>query len=92
MRESEVERPVCKWGEEHGITMQKQCGPNDRGKTDRICLYQGVAAFLEFKRPGEEPTKLQWKYILDRRADGFEADWCDSVAGGIKFLKRVFKV
>lgn len=92
IRESAVEKVVCGFGEANGITMQKQSGPGDRGKTDRLCMRKGIAAFLEIKRPGEKPTALQMRYIRKRREDGFEADWCDNAADGIAFLKRVFNV
>lgn len=92
MRESTVEKAICKFGADNGITMQKQNGPGCRGKTDQLCMKRGVAAFLEIKRPGEKPTALQLRYMRQRRGDGFEADWCDSVADGIAFLKRVFDV
>ena len=31
----------------------------NRGYPDRMVVYQGHILFIEFKRPGEEPTKLQ---------------------------------
>lgn len=92
LRESVVERGICNFGESAGITMQKQNGPGNRGKTDQLCMKSSVAAFLEIKRPGEKPTALQLRYMRLRREDGFEADWCDNVADGIAFLKRVFNV
>jgi hypothetical protein len=92
MRESAIEKTVGEFCKRHGITFQKQAGMNDRGKADRLLMRRGVAAFLELKRPGEEPTTLQYRYLAQRRLDGFEAAWADNSADAIKWIKQVFGV
>lgn len=92
MNESSVERTIGDFCKANGITFQKQNGMGDRGKADRLCMKQGVAAFLEIKRPGETPTKLQLDYLQKRMDDGFHAAWCNTPASGIEWLKEVFKL
>ena len=44
------------------------------GLPDRLLLRPGgSAAFIEFKRPGEEPTKIQAYWLGRLRRMGFEA-------------------
>jgi hypothetical protein len=44
------------------------------GMPDRLLLRPGgTAAFIEFKRPGEEPTKVQAYWLARLRGMGFEA-------------------
>lgn len=92
MRESAIERTVGEFCKEHKITFQKQNGSGQKGRADRLLMRRGVAAFLELKRPGEEPTPLQYRYLAQRRLDGFEAAWADNSADAIKWIKQVFGV
>ena len=92
MRESTVERTVCQWAKDHGISNLKLEGRNNVGKSDRLFMRHGVAAFCEFKAPGQKPTALQFKFLEERRADGFHTGWHDSVPEAIEWLKRVFNV
>lgn len=90
IRESQVEKGICDFAKTIGVTMQKQNGVHNRGKADQLCMRGGKAAFLEIKRPGEKPTKLQERYLRLRREDGFPATWVDNVEDGIAWLKEVF--
>lgn len=92
MKESGEEKAVGQFCKDHGITFQKQGGQGDRGKSDRICMKQGIAAFVELKRRGQVPTKLQLRYLEGRSADGFHAAWFDNAPAAIKWLKEVFNV
>lgn len=90
MRESQIEKAIRDFAKANGITMQKQSGPNDRGKADQLCMKDGVAGFLEIKRPGEKPTALQLRYLEKRSEDGFPVAWCANVADGVEWLKKTF--
>lgn len=60
MKESTIERRVCKWAQEHGWLAYKFVSPNQRGVPDRVFVSpRGVVVFVEFKAPGGKPTKLQ---------------------------------
>lgn len=90
MRESHIEKAVCQWAKDHGIGSLKLTGPNNKGQSDRLFMKNGVAAFMEFKAPGNKPTALQFKFLEERRADGFQTSWFDNVPDAVNWLKRVF--
>ncbi len=90
MKESTVESRIISYAKSKGVTAQKQNGMHNRGKADQLLMRNGVAAFLEIKRFGKEPTPLQWRYIKQRRKDGFAADWTDTFEKGKEFIDRVF--
>lgn len=92
MRESTVEKTTCKWAKDNGISSLKLSGMNARGKSDRLFMKAGKTAFCELKAPGEEPTELQWKFIRERRADGFDAEFFDNAGLAIQWLRKVFNV
>jgi hypothetical protein len=90
MKESTVESRIIAYAKSKGVTAQKQNGMHNRGKADQLLMRNGVAAFLEIKRPGQKPTALQLRYIKQRSADGFAADWVDTFEKGKEFIDRVF--
>lgn len=92
MLEKDVERQICKFAKDNGITVLKLGGMNDRGKADRMFMKKGVVAFLEIKAPGKDPTALQLRFLKERVEDGFDAQWVDNVPDGIKFLGQIFEV
>lgn len=92
MLEKDVEKAICKFAKDSGITVLKLGGMNDRGKSDRMFMRNGKVVFLEIKAPGKRPTALQIRFLKDRNMDGFKAGWCDNVPDGIKILSKVFNV
>ena len=90
LRESKVEKGIKDFAKSVGITMEKQNGLGNRGKTDQRAEKDGKAGFLEIKRPGEMPTKLQLRYIQRKRDNGFPATWVDNIEDGIEWLKATF--
>lgn len=88
MRESEVERPVVNYAKDHGCIVYKLNGAGERGKPDRLILKDGKALFLELKRPGEKPSLLQWHHIRKLRAQGFAAEWADTISTAIKHINQ----
>ena len=90
MRESVVEKAVCRWARDHGILVLKLSAPNLRGQPDRLFLKDGVVAFAEFKQPGKRPTPLQMKWLEDLCREGFHATWIDDVEVGKEYLRGVF--
>jgi hypothetical protein len=91
VRESAVERLLVKYAKDNGALTLKLNGPGDRGKPDRWFGFQGRSLFLEVKRPGEEPSALQYWWLGRLRKRGFAADSCDNVEDGISILKRFFE-
>jgi hypothetical protein len=88
MLEKQVEAKVYRWAKKNGVKCYKLSGPNFRGKPDRIFMANGEVLFLEMKRPGAKPTKLQLQEIDDIRAHGVNADWADTPASAIDLIKE----
>ena len=65
MTESQIERRFDRWVREQGALCFKFTSPSHRGVPDRLVIYGGRCAFLEFKAPGLKPTKLQ-RYEIER--------------------------
>jgi hypothetical protein len=57
-------------------------GKSRNGVPDTVAgRVAGGIIFIEFKRPGQEPTEQQWLRIYELREAGQEAWWTDSVDG-----------
>jgi Holliday junction resolvase len=87
MRESKIERTLCKWAREQGCIVIKQVSPGNRGIPDRLFLKHGRAIFLEFKAPGKQPSKLQEKWIRDLWLNETPSFVCDSVEQGQRLIE-----
>ena len=82
MLEREVEKAVVDYAKSRGVIALKLEGPHDTGKPDRALFYRGRCMFMEMKRPGEKPTKLQQSW-LDRFTEaGFDAVCIDNIGKG----------
>ena len=65
-------------------------GAGERGKLDRMVLLpHGVACFIEFKRPGGKPSKLQARHLQKLRDLGFLAICHDNAKAANAWLRRV---
>ena len=77
--ERDLEKAVVKLCGDLGFITYKFSSPSQRGVPDRIIIGPGGVLFLELKRFGEWPTKLQ-QYHIDRiNAVGGKADWADNI-------------
>lgn len=90
MTESQLEKKVCAWAKDWGISTLKLSGPNDRGKADRMFMKAGKIMFLEFKAEGKKPTTLQQRFLKQRVDDGFVARWTDNYVEAIDILRAFF--
>jgi len=79
MTEAQLERKVVEFCHEYKLLTYKFSSPAHRGVPDRVILYHGRALFLELKRPGKKPTKLQERELGQLRASGCAADWADNL-------------
>ena len=89
VRESTIEKKAKEYTEQQGGHFIKFAA-GLAGFPDRIVLFaSGRIGFLELKRPGERPEKLQtyWLTVLDRL--GFAAGWADSVESAKSFIDQV---
>lgn len=88
--ESKVRDPVVKWAKSQGILhvrMAMRPGVASGVPDDLFLLPAGLAVFIEFKRPGKEPTPLQNAKLLRLVDLGYIAFWADDSAGAIGLLK-----
>lgn len=58
--------------------VRKFSSPANNAVPDDIFLKEGRLVFIEFKKPGNTPTELQWIEINLINEAGGEAYWCDS--------------
>ena len=73
MLESEVELYLKKKCEALGWMCAKTHSPANSGFPDRTIIADGRVVFVELKRPGGKPRKLQMKVIARIRKAGGEA-------------------
>lgn len=84
--ESNVEARLVKYAKSKGILTYKFSSPSNRGVPDRVFIYRGAILFLELKRPGCKPTKLQLHHLKQIRDQSVPATWCDNYDTGVKLL------
>lgn len=77
--EKEIEGPATRYAEYQGWLEIKIAKSNKRGWPDRFFGRAGVAIFVEFKRPGEEPSPQQKKRHKELRGAGFRVYVIDNV-------------
>lgn len=87
--EKALERMVIEWARAHGWLTFKWQSQNNRGVPDRLFFKDGLAVAIEFKRPGERPTKLQQLQIDKLRAHRIPAFACDNVTSAVFILEHV---
>lgn len=86
--EKKLEKRCCDVARANGWWTRKFSSPSNRGVPDRIFLKEGRVLFIEFKAPGNEPTKLQAQEILEILDHGGKAFWTSSI-DDFKFLLRI---
>lgn len=93
VRESTIEDRVVKWAKGRGILARKMNGLGNASWPDRMfVLPNGVVAFVELKRPGEEPTPLQYdclQELIDRKQ---YATWTDDSDAAIEWLAGLLEL
>lgn len=77
--EKKLERRCSDLAKTHGWWTRKFSSPSNRGVPDRIFIRSGAVVFVEFKAPGNVPTKLQEHEIDQIKAAGGNAIWIDNV-------------
>lgn len=91
MTEADIQRKMIEKVEKLGCLVIKIIRANKSGIPDLLILVPGgKAVFVEVKKPGGKPSKLQEYYIAKLRLLGFAAFWSNSVddvvATVVKFL------
>ena len=92
--EGKVRAPVLRWAKKHGvlhIRMHMGRGAS-AGWPDDLFIKDGVAVWIEFKRPLETPTPLQTRRIKELRAHGVYAGWFDDASVATAGLSALFRL
>jgi len=92
MRERIIERYLVKRVKEIGGVCKKNPPTYESGWPDRVVYIGGFTFFVELKRPGETPSKLQAIVLQDLRRLGFDARHIDSKEGIDAFIEYVKKI
>lgn len=84
-----VEKPVVAWAKAHGCPLVPKMGTAyERSWPDRMFLVPGGRPlFIEFKRPGKEPTAKQAHRIQELRELGYDVQVCDNKEEGIEIVR-----
>ena len=84
--ESCIECKVCEYSVSRSCVNFKFSSANRKGVPDRIFLYKGSVMFIEFKRAGDKPTKLQEYTHCVIRNQGIDVHVIDDVLMGKKCI------
>ena len=87
--EAVEERLVKDWCEDNGVLFIKFTPFGDRGWPDRIAIFEnGTHVWLEMKRKGKKPRKLQ-VFRMDQLSErGVNVHWADSADLAIELLEQ----
>ncbi|WHM53106.1 holliday-junction resolvase/ endonuclease [Xanthomonas phage XAP3] len=78
VRESKVEKRCCEYATGRGWWVSKFTAPGKKAVPDRLFIRNGVVLFVEFKRPGKEPTVQQAHRHKQMRENGANVTWTDN--------------
>lgn len=84
--ESYIEQSVCHYARKKGCLAIKFTGL--KGFPDRIILYRGRVLWIEFKRTGEKPRRLQVHQIKRLREQGFQVEVIDEIETGKQTIDK----
>lgn len=86
--EAYIEKKVTEWAEDVGFIAIKFTPKGDRGWPDHLFISPtGDHIWIEFKRPGKKPTKLQWHRIHQILDNMGRAEYFDRSDKAISYLK-----
>ncbi len=86
--EADEERDFAKWCKKQDILTIKFTPFGDCGWPDRICIMPGgLHVWMEMKRRGKKPRRLQDHRIQMLRIRGANAHWADCAEDAIEILE-----
>lgn len=91
VRESVIEEYLRNRCDQLGYLCYKFKAPSNAGVPDRIVIGNGHTVFVELKRPGEKPRKLQVAQIRRMREAGatvFVADTTELVDEVLQYVAK----
>ena len=87
--ENDIENYMKRECEKNDILFYKFTSPSRRGVPDRILIGNGQVIFVELKKPGETPRKLQVKIIQRMRDHGADVRVIDTIEGTDALIKKM---
>lgn len=88
--EKDIEKAIGLYAKQHGCMYMKFTSPSQRAVPDRMIITKdGIIGFLEVKRAGQVPTKLQAIKMAELKQQGCNVTWCDNVGDGKVFVDRL---
>lgn len=91
--EKYIEKKICDYARSVGCIVYKFTSPNQRSVPDRIIIAPGGAVgWLEIKRKGEVPTKLQAIEHEKLRKIGATVSWVDDIFNGQEFVGKLLRI
>jgi len=89
--EKQIQTNIVSWLKLNGFSVdvitKGMYGNN--GISDIICIKNGLAVYIEVKRLGKKPTKLQEEFLKTKRKFGAIAIWVTSVEEVETKLKEI---
>lgn len=82
LTEKRIQNAVVEYARSKGWIARKFSSPGNSGEPDYIFFRNKVTIFIEFKKPGACPTRLQRKRLQAYHDEGFRAVSCDDVSYG----------
>lgn len=88
--ESNIEMNVSKYACNNGWWVRKFVSPSNSGSPDKLFIKNGLVLFIEFKKTGEKPRKLQIEIIKQMRNHGAIVHVIDDIQKGKEVLDNAF--
>ena len=88
VKELDIEEAVCRWAEADGWLAPKLQWLNQTGWPDRTFMKNGQVIWIEFKRPGEHPSRKQDYWIAQIRKRNCNVFVCDDVDTAVAILRE----
>ena len=83
------EQKVVSFAESKGFMVLKLNVLGRRGWPDRLFLYKGAVFFIEFKRTGEQPEKLQQEIHARIRRNNVDVYIIDNWTDGSQLISKI---
>lgn len=91
MLERDIENYLVKRCKEEDILIFKMVSPSNAGIPDRLLLCNGNYIFIELKKPGEKPRKLQIYMINKLKSYGAIVYVADTKKEIDKIINKILK-
>lgn len=92
VRESKLEKAFVEFAKFRGCKVLKLSDLANPKAPDRLIICpNGITAYLELKRPDEEPDEGQERFIMWLKDNGHEAGWTDDLEDAKNWLGRILR-